>query len=193
MPGFSYRVKFYTKKFIVTILFLVLTPFYSWAISLEEIQSNPERYVKMNENQLYIDYMDVESIQSLRYEPPYYTLQGDTYLVVRGKNIFYKTTMIFYYDYQRSAEHLAQSIEEKYRNISRSQLHQEIYQELMRDSGVEVSTTNGKGYDIAGNFIQDFSSSGYIKNKVLLMTGWSRNADYMFYKYYNRHFFYTIL
>lgn len=65
------------QKFIVTILFLILMPFYSWAVSLEELQSNPERYIKMNESQSDINYMDVESIQSLRYEPPYYTLQGD--------------------------------------------------------------------------------------------------------------------
>ena len=50
------------RKFIVIILFLALTPFYSWAISLEEIQRNPERYVKLNESQSYISYMDVESI-----------------------------------------------------------------------------------------------------------------------------------
>ena len=34
------------QKIMVIMLFWLLMPFYSWAISLEEIQSHPERYVK---------------------------------------------------------------------------------------------------------------------------------------------------
>ena len=83
------------RKFIVTILFLALTPFYSWAISLEEIQRHPERYVKLDESQSCVNYIDVESIHSLRYESPYYTLQGDVYYVGRSDNLIFKVTEIF--------------------------------------------------------------------------------------------------
>lgn len=38
------------QKIMVIMLFWLLMPFYSWAISLEEIQSHPERYVKMDES-----------------------------------------------------------------------------------------------------------------------------------------------
>ena len=69
------------QKIMVIMLFWLLMPFYSWAISLEEIQSHPERYVKMDESLSCINYIDAESIHSLRCDPPYYTLLGDVYYV----------------------------------------------------------------------------------------------------------------
>lgn len=180
------------QKFIVTILFLILMPFYSWAISLEEIQSNPERYVKMDEDYQLAStfYMDVNSIQSLCYEPPYYTLQGDVYGVSWGENFIGKMTGIFYYDYRRSGEELAKSIRGRYRNITNNQLNQAIYQELKRDSGVEVSLISGSGYDKAGKFLHDVPMSAFeFKNdKIDIMTLSSRIANYVFYRYYNINF-----
>lgn len=176
------------RKFIVIILFLALTPFYSWAISLEEIQRNPERYVKLNESQSYISYMDVESIHSLRYEPPYYTLQGDMYGISCKENTIFKVTEVFYYDYRRSGEELAKSIRARYRNITNNQLNQAIYQELKRDSGVEGSVISGKAYDKAGNFLQNVYTYEFKNNKIVIMTPVSREANYMFYRYYNINF-----
>ena len=49
------------QKIMVIMLFWLLMPFYSWAISLEEIQSHPERYVKMDESRSCINYIDAES------------------------------------------------------------------------------------------------------------------------------------
>lgn len=57
------------QKIMVIMLFWLLMPFYSWAISLEEIQSHPERYVKMDESRSCINYIDAESIHSLRCDP----------------------------------------------------------------------------------------------------------------------------
>ena len=90
------------QKIMVIMLFWLLMPFYSWAISLEEIQSHPERYVKMDESRSCINYIDAESIHSLRCDPPYYTLLGDVYYVGRSDNLIFKVIEVFCYDYQRS-------------------------------------------------------------------------------------------
>ena len=64
------------KKILLLLLGLILIPFSAFAISLSEIQSDPGRYVKVAEGQTTTMYVDSYSIQSLRYAPPYYTIQG---------------------------------------------------------------------------------------------------------------------
>lgn len=119
------------QKIMVIMLFWLLMPFYSWAISLEEIQSHPERYVKMDESRSCINYIDAESIHSLRCDPPYYTLLGDVYYVGRSDNLIFKVTEIFCYDYQRSRRELEKSIQLRDRNISYDQLNKAIFEELI--------------------------------------------------------------
>lgn len=177
-------------KFIVTILFFVLMPFYSWAISLEEIQRHPERYVKLDESQSCVNYIDVESIHSLRYESPYYTLQGDVYYVGRSDNLIFKVTEVFCYDYRRSIRELAKSIRLRDRNISNNQLNRAIYEELKQDSGIVGSVISEKAYNTAGTFLQEVPTSEFRNKKIILNAPNSHDADYMFYRYYGQHFLY---
>ena len=64
------------KKILLLLPGLILILFSAFAISLSEIQSDPGRYVKVAEGQTTTMYVDSYSIQSLRYAPPYYTIQG---------------------------------------------------------------------------------------------------------------------
>lgn len=58
----------------------------------------------VKENQSCAVYVDTNSIQSLRYSPPYYTLKGDTYIVTYANESIYKYNTAFNYDYNKSSE-----------------------------------------------------------------------------------------
>lgn len=64
------------QKIMVIMLFWLLMPFYSWAISLEEIQGHPERYVKMDESRSCINYIDAEI-------NPLFTMRSTLLYVIR--------------------------------------------------------------------------------------------------------------
>lgn len=178
------------QKIMVIMLFWLLMPFYSWAISLEEIQSHPERYVKMDESRSCINYIDAESIHSLRCDPPYYTLLGDVYYVGRSDNLIFKMTEVFCYDYQRSRRELAKSIQLRDRNISYDQLNKAIFEELIQNTGIVGSVISNKAYNTAGTFLQDVPTNKFRNNKIRLNAPNSHDADYMFYRYYGQHFWY---
>lgn len=178
------------QKIMVIMLFWLLMPFYSWAISLEEIQSQPERYVKMDESRSCINYIDAESIHSLRCDPPYYTLLGDVYYVGRSDNLIFKVTEVFCYDYQRSRRELAKSIQLRDRNISYDQLNKAIFKELIQNTGIVGSVISEKAYNTAGTFLQDVPTNKFRNNKIILNAPNSHDADYMFYRYYGQHFLY---
>lgn len=87
------------KKILLLLLGLILIPFSAFAISLSEIQSDPGRYAKVAEGQTTTMYVDSYSIQSLRYAPPYYTIQGKTMshiqvIVLRNLQLYLIMTMI---------------------------------------------------------------------------------------------------
>lgn len=98
------------KKILLLLLGLILIPFSAFAISLSEIQSDPGRYVKVAEGQTTTMYVDSYSIQSLRYAPPYYTIQGKIYYVSYTGNCIEKSTVIFNYDYDRSSVNLRKDL-----------------------------------------------------------------------------------
>lgn len=51
-----------------------LAPLIASAISLNELQSDPNRYIVIDEDKTYTIYIDSNSIESIRYYPPYYTM-----------------------------------------------------------------------------------------------------------------------
>lgn len=62
------------RLLLLNILFLLwFIPISALAISLEELQNNTDSYVKILEGKPGTVYVDVNSIHSLRYAPPYYT------------------------------------------------------------------------------------------------------------------------
>ncbi len=52
-----------------------LAPLIASAISLNELQSDPNRYIVIDEDKTYTIYIDSNLIESIRYYPPYYTMQ----------------------------------------------------------------------------------------------------------------------
>ncbi len=67
------------KRLLATLFPLVFMPYMIFAISLGTIQKNPSQYKKVFEDAAWTTYVDTNSIESLRYSPPYYTLKAKFY------------------------------------------------------------------------------------------------------------------
>lgn len=85
------------KRLFLFFFLLLSIPFHTSAISLDELQDNPQQYQMIYQNSKYTLFVDSGSIESLRYSPPYYTLKCTTYSVAYlGGYIFSSTANISY-------------------------------------------------------------------------------------------------
>lgn len=112
------------KKLLLTFLFLlVLTiPLSVLAISLDELQSNPNKYVNIHESQSASDYVDIDSIQAIRYAPPYYTMKAKCYLVSYDYTRIMHSTLMINYDYNRTLKTLVSKYKNDYPSMPPYQL-----------------------------------------------------------------------
>ena len=76
--------------YLVRLLFLfvfILIPFSVNAISLNELRDNPIKYKLVYSDSLGDQYVNNESINVIRYAPPYYIIKSTAYLVSYQYNI----------------------------------------------------------------------------------------------------------
>lgn len=69
------------KQLFLFFFLLLSIPFHTSAISLAELQDNPQQYQMIYQNAECAIFVDSDSIESLRYSPPYYTLKCTTYCI----------------------------------------------------------------------------------------------------------------
>ena len=110
------------KKIFTTLLAAAFIPFSTFAISLSDITNNSEQYVKIKNSMNTTLYVDISSIESLRYDPPYYTLRGKAYAVNYSSNRIFETTDIINYDYTKSVDSVTDNIinEDQKLNLNQS-------------------------------------------------------------------------
>ena len=68
------------KQLFLFFFLLLSIPFHTSAISLQEIQNNPQKYQLIRQNSKYAAFVDADSIESLRDSSPYYTLKCKAYI-----------------------------------------------------------------------------------------------------------------
>ena len=86
------------KRLFLFFFLLLSIPFHTSAISLDELQDNPQQYQLIRQNTKCAIFVDSDSIESLRYSPPYYTLKCTSYLVDYLQNVIGSFTMNISYD-----------------------------------------------------------------------------------------------
>lgn len=176
------------KKFIIAFLLLASIHATAFSISLDELQNAPDQYVKVKENQSYAVYVDPNSIQSLRYSPPYYTLKGDIYIVAYANGSINECNTIFNYDYDKSSKELIKQIRRRYGNLSGKPLYDKMWEVVEVDSGITGSQIeNSCIYKLDGTLITRWPALREVK--IPIMSPLSFAANYIFYKYYNEYFF----
>lgn len=86
------------KRLFLFFFLLLSIPFHTSAISLDELQNNPQQYQMVDQDSEYTNFVDSGSIESLRYSPPYYTLKCTSYLVNYLQDVIGSFTINISYD-----------------------------------------------------------------------------------------------
>lgn len=185
------------KKILALAAALLLTPFTALAISLSDIQNNPDQYVLVLRQTTINTYVDSNSIASLRYDPPYYAMGGDVYLVEYNGNKIIKTNAITTYDGTRSFKTLLLAKYKAHPNINSHDLLVLTLEDLQKDDGITLHFGKTDVWDLDGNYIRSMSNSemdallgSSFNGKIMIAIGSSayHAANYMFYKGYNKYF-----
>ncbi len=178
------------RRLLAATAALFLTPITAMAISMSELTSNPEQYNKIVEERDHIIYIDTNTIESLRYSPPYYTMRCNFYIASYSGNNIYESTITIDYDYNRSMITLMRKIldEDQRNGISdtKEQLFKKLEIELTKDEGMRVSLTNVKRWDLDGNLTGELSPA-YGITHVYGKSFWAIGSC-LFKLYYNEPF-----
>lgn len=178
------------KRLVLMLSILVLLPISIFAISLADLQGNPLQYVKISEAKGHALYVDVNSINSLRYAPPYYTMQAKTYTVLYSEPMaIIKIDFTINYDYNRSIYALHSQIPPYLHNSE--EIKYFLAAELEKDCGIGISLSNGTVYTLEGNYIKTLSNSELYKkstSKIIFASSAYDCANFIFYHYYKQYF-----
>ena len=169
-------------------LFLLLTIFSlfsmsAFAISLDELRNSPERYKHIYADQNHDGYVEIPSINVTRYNPPYYIINANIYVVQYKTNIIGKTDATFFYDYNRSSEVLK-------KKLSNNML---ILEEQKKNSGIQWKMSGLAGYNFDGSIYSPYrhvkpTSPKFAPKAAPITSLGYMAATYSFYKAYNMHF-----
>lgn len=102
----------------------------AFAVSLNELDNSPQKYVKVFETRSYALAVDAASINIVRETPPYYTLQANEYLVDYASATIVQYQLTVTYDYQRSTQGLIKLI-----NAQTPKITKEIFWERYAEEG----------------------------------------------------------
>lgn len=174
------------KRLITMLFMLMLIPLSCSAISLDEIQSKPEQYKNIIETSTGTVYVDINSIKSLRYAPPYYTLQTKSYFAIYNLSCISEQTINFSYDYSRSLNSLIKKVDRENPTKSTDEKINLIYQEASKDCGVIQSIVKADNYELDGKFITKGDTEYNLK--VNYNKGVFNIANYIFRKAYDEDF-----
>lgn len=182
------------KKIVLLLLYLLLVPIASFAISLNELQNTPSKYIKVGTDQKWDVYVVNDSTQLLRENPPYYTIGCKGYFINYEYFLIQDFFMIVNYDYNRSARTIGETIGLRHKNdekINREQIEKEAALEIMSAGfGMKSTTTLYGTYTFDGQLKID-GHEGYVveKNKQIELGSAGYNvANYLFNKYYHERF-----
>ena len=174
------------KRLLAALIPLALAPLSTFAISLSEIQDNPQKYIKVVEDANAAFYVDVDSIKSLRYSPPYYTLQCSMLLVAYDANRILDFTETFNYDLKKSPGTRYRTYETSNSAYTEEQILKMAWNDAKNDCGVIFSSAAGNFYDFDGAFLRE--SPPLRAEKAELGSNIYICADFMFNKYYGIDF-----
>lgn len=79
-------------------LFLIIIPVNSYA---NYFTDNPHRFINYFTSEQYTSYADINSVNVIRYNPPYYVIDVTTYTFDYVNQVIFATVERFYYNYDK--------------------------------------------------------------------------------------------
>ena len=92
-------------KLLLLVLF-ILIPLTSNAISLNELRNNPTKYKLVYSDSSGDQYVDNDTINVIRYAPPYYVISSTSYLISYEYNVLSELHNTYFYDYNNNVSTL---------------------------------------------------------------------------------------
>ena len=156
----------------------------SFAVSLQDIRDNPDIYKLVFSSAKEEEYIDINSIQSIRYAPPYYTINATAYAV------YYNQGLITVYDNQYSYD-LTRSLRALVKNYPR----ESVISELKKDTGLNWRAQRESVYDFDGILKMNVTLDPTQIN-VFSPCHWAspsyQAANFIFLQVYNMYFNFPI-
>ena len=179
--------RFFVRWFFLTCILSSIS-FISYAVSLYDLQhSNQYKLLYSDESRDL--YMNLSSIQSLRYNPPYYTLKYQTYLIDYNESSITSSDFIANYNYNNSIEGIVRSL--NVINLSFDEAKLALKRAKLKDSGITGTYKLNKVYSFDGSVKVDFNILDDIKYQQLdysYANPFYIGAAYAFEKAYNKVF-----
>lgn len=176
------------KKCIFLVAILTSVSLISNAISLYELQHSDQYKLVYSANTKDI-YINLSSVQSLRYNPPYYTLKYQMYLVDYNDSTISLSNFISNYNYNFSIEGIAES--QNLYELSFNDAKPYLIKAKRKDSGIKGSFQIDKLYDLEGRLRMDFDvlvNNDYAPADYSYANPFYRGAAYAFDRAYNKVF-----
>lgn len=173
---------------ITTLLSIALIPFTASAISLTELQNNPDRYKAVCENKESTVYVDNDTISSLRYSPPFYSLSADVYIVSYADGKILGETVAMNYDYNQNPDSIIDRIKAEHPHYTQNQIIHYVSDSLVANSGIVISSSKLQLWTLDGDLTFTYTGNGFSNTKVPTTSPLYHAANYSFLKYYNKLF-----
>lgn len=171
------------KKMLLALITLSLIPLASFAISLDELQSNSDEYVPVSQTQRSTTYVDKYSIDSLRYAPPYYNIKSTVYVVTYATDRILSGELTVSYDYNKNLDKTTDKIIAANPHISKAEY---IAMLPTMDSGCNCTWENLTAWSFDGSILYYHDP---IYNKMAeVNSSFYHAANYMFFQCYNQYF-----
>ena len=184
------------KKIFVILISLILQPITNFAVSIEELRSNPAKYAVVREQPEATTYLESPSIESLRYSPPYYTLSAKNYMVLYPYKVIVEGTIIANYDANHNLQSLCDKVrQDNQRNprMSYDDSIKNLIHYLYQNTGMSIRMYNSIWYDFNGRILYTYPEiNAYDKKEYHFTYDYGspgyQLANFMFYKYYKEYF-----
>ena len=174
------------KRLLATLFPIVFMPYMIFAISLGTIQNNPSQYEKVLENAAFTIYVDPNSIESLHYSPPYYTLKAKYYHIDYSEDRILEFDIVFDYDYNYSLDTMSKKITKDYPYYSEAEKIKLIIQSIYKNSGMTLCINKTHVWTLDGSYIGTSPPDHRIKCNS--RSNFYKLGSYIFSKYYDRTF-----
>lgn len=154
------------KKFLMSCLFLALVPFSAFAISLDEIQSNPSKYVLVYKTSCCAAFVDVDSIHMLRQDPPHISLKTEFYTVIYDSKVILKDNRTFIFDTNRAAALLLKEVKKDHPEYTDLECAKIVISLQKKDSGIYANHPHWEVFNFGGDSYPEVNGAlAYLLNK----------------------------
>ena len=187
------------KYLKIILFFLFTTLFFHFSAqaadcpSPEEIEGNPARYVLAASRGEVNGYFDKESIESIRYAPPHYTIKVNFYYVDKRAGAIHQMRTLLDYNWKRSEETLVKEAAGGKKTAlfdtdeKKKQLMKDTLSLVEEDTGMQLAVTDITSYSLQGEKIRDYHFDTPKARKIALSEIYTL-ADVIFYHCHHTFF-----